>query len=559
MNKTPNYNLNLPEDSDFVEVSDLSENFEEIDRQLENNKKQAADSVSKSGDTMTGLLSFDIPGKTSAVRTPIEFKLGNADGDGLIIGAGGTTIIGAGEAAAAVAEAIPVMNVEDLYLVADGGIRLVVAYPDYQNRKEWLINGSGTLLPMADNALQIGSAANRVARVYANNYISHGDTDTTGMRMIAANAAKTPFIYRNANTFYIMISDTQMGWENGARPLQIDLNTGVCNINGSAATISSFGTANTRAGSNVMPNVTGQYNVAIGTTTLNEITSGSNNVAVGVNALTSLTTGSNNIAVGTGALGGGTPSQSVAIGTNAGAASNMTATRCIFIGNAANSQVPGTTSYSNSINIGTGSVAYPANNTISLGDDAITAIRCKVQAITALSDERAKTDIKLADTNLLIDALLAIPVKRFKMNEEITTRGIDEKKLGFIAQDVQKVFKRSVSSFGDVTKPVLDENGNQVMKKVKHKNKRMLTEDEIYRYREQNRKLPKNNIIVEEIEEEEPVYVTTLENALELTQDFVAPVVWGVCQHLVKENKALTDKVNDLEARLERMEALLAS
>ena len=44
--------------------------------------------------------------------------------------------------------------------------------------------------------------------------------------------------------------------------------------------------------------VTGQYNIALGSSALRKLTDGPSNVAIGVNSLEALTTGDRNIAIG---------------------------------------------------------------------------------------------------------------------------------------------------------------------------------------------------------------------------------------------------------------------
>jgi len=63
---------------------------------------------------------------------------------------------------------------------------------------------------------------------------------------------------------------------------------------------------------------TAQYNVAIGFTTLDAITTGDSNVAIGYNAMTANTTGGSNISIGKSALGTNTTgSTNIAIGLDA--------------------------------------------------------------------------------------------------------------------------------------------------------------------------------------------------------------------------------------------------
>ena len=67
---------------------------------------------------------------------------------------------------------------------------------------------------------------------------------------------------------------------------------------------------------------------------------------------------------------------------------------------------------------------------------------------TNTSDERIKTDIELADLDLCYNNIKNIPLKRFRFKEGIytTEQMPDTYGLGFIAQDVQKVFPKAVTS-----------------------------------------------------------------------------------------------------------------
>ena len=78
---------------------------------------------------------------------------------------------------------------------------------------------------------------------------------------------------------------------------------------------------------------TAQYNIAVGATALDAITTGDSNTAVGYNALTACQSGAGNIAIGYTALDSITSSSyAIAIGHAAGAAITTEDTKSIFIG-----------------------------------------------------------------------------------------------------------------------------------------------------------------------------------------------------------------------------------
>jgi hypothetical protein len=66
---------------------------------------------------------------------------------------------------------------------------------------------------------------------------------------------------------------------------------------------------------------------------------------------------------------------------------------------------------------------------------------------TVSSDERLKTDISLANIDRCYEIVKGLPLKRFCWKEGVYTEDQvkDRHKLGWIAQDVQKVFSKSVS------------------------------------------------------------------------------------------------------------------
>jgi len=102
----------------------------------------------------------------------------------------------------------------------------------------------------------------------------------------------------------------------------------------------------------------GEYNTCVGTYGLDALTSGDDNVAMGYQAGTAVSTGSKNTCVGKGAGGSlTTGDENLILGREAQAA------------------------------------AVDSDNSVTLGSSNISSLRCQVQSISALSDERDKTDI----------------------------------------------------------------------------------------------------------------------------------------------------------------------
>ena len=179
-------------------------------------------------------------------------------------------------------------------------------------------------------------------------------------------------------------------------------------------------------------NTIGYYNTANGFKALNSNFNGYYNTANGFSALRFNTTGSGNVADGSGALYTiTTGSNNTGIGANADCSFNN-ATNCTAIGyNARNTD---------------------ASNSIVLGNSSIAFLRCQVQTITSLSDERDKKDVEDIPVGLeFIDKLH--PVK-FVWNMRDGGK-VGQEEFGFIAQELQAVQEQT-----NVTVPNLVDRSN---------------------------------------------------------------------------------------------------
>lgn len=216
-------------------------------------------------------------------------------------------------------------------------------------------------------------------------------------------------------------------------------------------------------GSQAMGNSTGvaAHNVAIGQQALLGTTA-SNNVAIGTQACAQVGAGIDNVAVGYNAMAQGNSSQNVAIGRDALFASPGNGNTAVgheagrttpgnsntFIGYQAN----GTGATTNAISIG-----YQANsiadNQVTLGNGAITTLRCGTATITAISDRRDKANIKKLSEG--IDFIKKLKPVSFTWNTRDKLK-VGIKASGFIAQDLLDLQKHS--SIGENLDLVDDEN-----------------------------------------------------------------------------------------------------
>jgi len=179
------------------------------------------------------------------------------------------------------------------------------------------------------------------------------------------------------------------------------------------------GTYNTATGYLALSsNTTGASNTALGAETLKAVTTVSNLTAVGAFALTANTSGTDNVAVGKDALRACTTgSNHTAIGFNA-----LTAL----------------TGGANNTGVGNGATATTTtvSNEITLGNSSIATLRCQVTSITALSDQRDKTNIKESVYGLELVNILKPVTFEWNMRDGAKV-GVPD--IGFIAQDLMAV------------------------------------------------------------------------------------------------------------------------
>jgi hypothetical protein len=172
---------------------------------------------------------------------------------------------------------------------------------------------------------------------------------------------------------------------------------------------------------------TGGYNTGVGRDSLRDLTSGGENSALGNSALGNVTSGSANVGVG-GAVGFSltTGSDNTLLGHGAGH----------LEGGAVSPNA--LTTGSNVTCLGHDAVptSATATNEITLGDTNIATLRCNVQTISSLSDERDKTAI--ADIPYGLDFINDMRPVQFTWNRRDGSLGA-KPDIGFIAQELHDV------------------------------------------------------------------------------------------------------------------------
>ena len=196
--------------------------------------------------------------------------------------------------------------------------------------------------------------------------------------------------------------------------------------------------ANTAVGSKALMNCTHQANTAVGFEALEVNTSGDTNTAIGALSLTANTTGGNNTGVGGHTLQQQTTAtENTAVGRQAGH-SVTTGIRNTMIGKGAGEN--NMTTGENNLVLGYNATvsASGVNNQVILGNSSIEVIRCQVQTISSLSDERDKTNIVDSEDGLDLINLLKPRKFTWAMREKSVHNG--KTNIGFIAQELDTVF-----------------------------------------------------------------------------------------------------------------------
>jgi trimeric autotransporter adhesin len=229
-----------------------------------------------------------------------------------------------------------------------------------------------------------------------------------------------------------------------------------------------IGEKNTAVGSLALrSNTTGDRNTAAGVYALYNNTTGSDNTATGHKALEKNTTGIRNSAYGAFALSNSTGSYNSACGYSAwySVVANCSGSYNSAFGANAGPSISAACTINNSTALGY-NTRVTASNQIRIGNSSVTSIGGQV-GWTVLSDGRFKRDLKNDVAGLgfikqlrpvtytldreAIDKFLGIPDSLRK--ENAASSAASREQIGFIAQDVEAVIKKSGFVFSGVEAP----------------------------------------------------------------------------------------------------------
>jgi hypothetical protein len=361
-------------------------------------------------------------------------------------------------------------------------------------------------------------------RIHANNgvhidsILTVGSSIATGRRTIAENDSiklwgtgndnSSVYIGRSQLTFF---NENNADWNSTAKGLDISP------VYGTTATIqcirykASGGTWDSIARfSNV--------NTALGLGALRDLDwnmYGERNMVIGNYALTGLQTGARNVAIGADA---GT------YATNGGAFVRDT-NNSIYIGDSA--CAGSTTGRTNQIVIGYGATGG-GSNTVTIGSSSMNSAGLYrmygSNTWTNASDIRLKEDIHEADLGRCAEIVKTLPVKRYKYRDFHSKNPRDTHVIGFIADDVEKIFPKSITRLTQ-SFPLLDENGEEQYELIDGKE------------------------IRKEFE---------IEDVKELTMSEGLPTLWGAVQRLIQQNEEKDILIQDLIERVETVESTKA-
>ena len=269
-----------------------------------------------------------------------------------------------------------------------------------------------------------------------------GDANTaTGSYALKENTTGTV----NTASGYLALRGNTTGYQNTATGSYSLFNT-------------TSGYANTATGVNAMrSNQTGKLNTATGCTALRQNTTGINNTASGYGALYGCTTGSNNTAMGRNSGQNLTTGDENTFYGHHSGKGVTTGLQNTFIGKEAGFAVGAITGYRQTcLGANSNPSSTSVNDEVTLGSSNTGSLRCQVTTITALSDERDKTDITDLDAGL--DFINCLRPVDFTWNMRDGGKvGIPD--VGFIAQELQQA---QITNNKVIPQLIMDENPDKL-------------------------------------------------------------------------------------------------
>jgi hypothetical protein len=284
-----------------------------------------------------------------------------------------------------------------------------------------------------------------------------------------------------------------------------------------------------------MNNTNGNYNIAIGSNCLGyggppPAGNHSQNIALGNYAMSRARICQNNVAIGAYAMQYDDDGhRNVALGFEAGlhwagglGNYRYGGTDQIFLGARSKALADGGT---NEIVIGANAVGG-GSNTITLGNDEITELRCQVTTISAISDTRVKEEIAPADLSICLDAVHELPVHRWQWSY-IAGVHRDRHVTGFLAEEIRNIFPKAVTTENEwfVRR---NEDGSPIMVEQKREE----------RTGERNEETGEWTEIVTEVTEMVPDRVL-IEDVERINLTEIVPTLWGAVQLLAQQIEEL--------------------
>lgn len=167
-----------------------------------------------------------------------------------------------------------------------------------------------------------------------------------------------------------------------------------------------------------------------------------------------------------------------------------------------------------------------------LGDNSVQKLYCHVTTITQLSDTRLKEEIEPADIDRCLDDVNRLPVTRYKY-KDFVGKSRDKHVTGFLADDVENVFPKSVSS-SKKTFYEYDENGEYIEEPDVNEN------GEPILYENGEPQMRRKSFVMNDVKD--------------ITMTEAIPTLWGAVQSLSKTVKEQQKQIAELKERLSALE-----